>query len=143
MTIRYPDRHTIDYGVFALKSSNYDRVEAVESSVLRTNLSGNTPATMTVVLESGVNLSTKKFVATGTGNCEFRILDRVIYEIASKMIAQMGHCGEILDMLLFWSDGDSGPWSVAIRFNNAQEDSSDSCAFFDVAHVSWAIPETD
>lgn len=135
MLIRYQDRRILDYGVFALKAPYYDSVEAAESTVSRTSLSGNTPATMTMVLEDGTILHTKRFVAINSYNNEFRIIDGKLYETIAKMMESRGHYGDILDILLLCGEG----WSIYVHYYDGLEDFDDGADFFEVESVSWSL----
>ena len=137
MLIRYQDRRIVDYGVFATDPSYYDEIKAVESSVSQTDISGNVPATMTMVLEDGTVLRTKKFVAEDSYNQSFRIVDRDIYEIASKMIANEKHYGDILDIALRYDNSNRFCWYLTIIFYDPFDGFSDGIISFDVESVYW------
>jgi len=135
MLIRYQDGRSIDYGVFALKAPYYS-VDAVESSVRKTELSGINPTIMSVVLDNGTVFHTKKFVGLDSNNSEFRIVDREVYAIIGKMLDSIGHYGEIIDLLLIHYGGESSEWAITVYHDDVL-DLCDGTDFFDVNTVTW------
>lgn len=140
MLIRYQNRRIVDYGVFTTDPSCYDEIKAVETSTLRTDISGNIPATMKLVLEDGTVLHTKKFVAEDSYNCNFRIIDREIYDQISKMIEKQKYYGDVLDVRLLYDSCNSFSWYLGVTFYNPFDDCSDGVTSFDVESVYW-LPE--
>lgn len=138
MLIRHRRDSFVDYGVFAVNPDNFDNVVAVESSVIKTDISGNIPATMTIMLKNGAVLKTRKFVAKNRYHSDFLIVDRAIYEQISKMLEEMKHYGKILKVSVFHdSNYDEINWHMAVCFNDVWQ-ITDNFVSFDVEHIYWS-----
>lgn len=77
MLITMENGQRVDYSIFSVEQ-HYGEVVSVESAFYKTPLSGKTPATMVIQLDTGVQFATPHFYAADETFCEFFITDQAL-----------------------------------------------------------------
>ena len=142
MLIKTENGTATDYSIFTTMPP-YDEIVAVESSVFETCLSGNTPATVVIVLEDGTILHTTEFVANGDGRC-FNTFDITDQSIANRIIAMFPDVPIHKALEVFLLSPDSGyGWSLGMTFDFPPDYEDffeyDDCVFLHPTQVFFTV----
>lgn len=137
MLITMQNGKRVDYSIFSVEQP-YGEVVSVESAFYKTPLSGGTPATMVVQLDTGEQFATPHFYATDETFCEFIITDHALIEcIVAKLPG--GYIEELTAVGVVECDGD---WSLFVEFVPYFPDEHESYAFLQISSIYWTIEKT-
>lgn len=137
MLITMRNGQQMDYSIFSVEQP-YGEVVSVESAFYKTHLSGSTPATMVIQLDTGEQFATPHFYATDETFCEFIITDHALIDyIVAKLSG--GYIEELTAVGVVECDGD---WSLFVEFVPCFPDEHEPYTFLQINSIYWTTEKT-
>lgn len=132
MLITTENGKQVDYSIFSVEQP-YGEVVSVESAFYKTPLSGNTPATMVIQLDTGVQFATPHFYATDETFCEFFITDQALIDsIVSKLPKEY-----IKKLTAVGVVECGGNWAVFVEFVPCFPEKHQPHVFLQIESIYW------
>lgn len=132
MLITLANGRQVDYSIFSVEQP-YGEVVSVESSFYKTPLSGNTPATMVIQLETGEAFATQHFYAADETFCEFFITDQALIDCITAKLQQV-YVETVTAVGVVECDGD---WAVFVEFVPCFPEEQEPHTFLEIKSIYW------
>ena len=154
MLVKHADGQVIDYSMI-VQLPGFGDVEAVKSSVFKTDFSGNAPAELIMEFEDGKQIRTTDFVAENKFLDELTITDSKISKRLADVSAVLSKYGILMDEVLkVWlcHDDFSAYWTVGVDYKELSAENADypeeghfeeteDCVYIDTVKV-YFMPAT-
>lgn len=137
MLVTMENGKLVDYSIFSVEQP-YGEVVSVESAFYKTPISGGTPATMVIQLDTGEQFATPHFYATDETFCEFLVTDQDFIE---RIVAKLpkGYIEELTAVGVVECDGD---WLLYVEFVPCFPAEHEPYAFLQISSIYWTIEKT-